>query len=81
MSNQLIRSGTSIGANLMEGKYAESDADFVHKLRISRKECAETIFWLEILAESEIVDERPRGGLPRDGGFLRKGTRELTKKN
>ncbi|MEM8672308.1 MAG: four helix bundle protein [Cyanobacteria bacterium P01_G01_bin.67] len=37
--------------------YAESNADFVHKLKISRKECYETIFWLEILAESEIIDK------------------------
>ena len=57
LSNQLIRSGTSIGANLYEGKYAESKADFVHKLKISRKENSETIFWLEVLIESEIVDK------------------------
>ena len=43
LSNQLIRSGTSIGANLYEGKYAESTADFIHKLKLSRKECSETI--------------------------------------
>lgn len=57
LSNQLIRSGTSIGANLYEGKYAESDADFLHKLKVSRKECAETIFWLEVLIESNIVEQ------------------------
>jgi four helix bundle protein len=58
LSNQLIRSGTSVGANLYEAKYAESNADFIHKLRISRKECSETIFWLEVLIESEIVDKK-----------------------
>jgi four helix bundle protein len=57
LSNQLIRSGTSIGANLYEAKYAESNADFVHKLKISRKECSETIFWLEVLIDSEIIDK------------------------
>ena len=57
LSKQLIRSGTSIGANLSEGKYAESTTDFIHKLRISRKECSETIFWLEVLSESEIIKE------------------------
>ena len=53
----MIRSGTSIGANTYEAKYAESDADFIHKLKISRKECSETIFWLEVLIESEIVEK------------------------
>ena len=40
---------------MYEGKYAESKADFVHKLKISRKECAETIFWIDVLIDSEIV--------------------------
>ena len=55
LSNQLLRSGTSIGANCYEAKYAESTADFIHKLKISRKECSETIFWLEVLIQSEII--------------------------
>ena len=66
LSNQLIRSGTSVGANLFEGKYAESDADFIHKLRISRKELAETIFWLELLAESEIIEQEKIKSLHED---------------
>jgi four helix bundle protein len=57
LSNQLIRCGTSIGANLYEAKYAESNADFVHKLKISRKECSETRFWLEVLIDSEILEK------------------------
>ena len=47
--NQLIRSSSSIGANLFEAKYAQSRADFIHKLEISLKECSETGFWLELL--------------------------------
>ncbi|WP_019508325.1 four helix bundle protein [Pleurocapsa sp. PCC 7319] len=58
LSNQLIRSGTSVGANLYEAKYAESNADFIHKLRVSRKECSETIFWLEILIDSGIIEKK-----------------------
>ena len=66
LSNQLIRSGTSVGANLYEGKYAESTADFVHKLKLSRKELAETIFWLEVLADSEIIERAKIKSLHED---------------
>ncbi len=47
--DQIIRSSSSIGANLFEAKYAQSRADFVHKLEISLKECSETEYWLELL--------------------------------
>ena len=46
ISNQLFRSGTSIGANCFEAQNAESKADFVHKLKIAAKEADETLFWL-----------------------------------
>ena len=49
ISKQLLRSGTSIGANISEAIYAESYADFIHKYSISQKECSETGFWLELL--------------------------------
>ena len=52
MSKQLLRSGTSIGANIAESLYAESDADFVHKLKIAQKEASETRFWLKLLYSS-----------------------------
>ena len=52
LSKQVIRSGTSIGANLAEAQYAASKNDFVNKLRISLKECSETMFWLELLEEN-----------------------------
>ena len=49
LSKQFLRSGTSIGANLAEAQYAASDGDFVNKLRISLKECAETLYWIDLL--------------------------------
>ena len=52
LTNQLIRSGTSIGANIRESMYAHGKADFIAKLQISLKECSETEYWLELLIES-----------------------------
>ena len=52
LTNQLIRSGTSIGANIREAAYAHGKADFVAKLQISLKECSESEYWLELLIES-----------------------------
>lgn len=48
-SGQLIRSSSSIGANVHEAKYAQSRADFIHKLEIALKECQETEYWIELL--------------------------------
>lgn len=50
--NQLLRSGTSIGANIREAFYGHSRADFIAKLQIALKECAESEYWLELLLES-----------------------------
>ena len=55
LSKQLIRSGTSIGANIHESKYAQSTADFISKMQIALKECYETEYWLEILARTEYI--------------------------
>ncbi len=57
MSKQLLRSGTSIGANIREAQNAQSKADFIHKLAISQKECDETLYWLELLFKSEFISE------------------------
>ena len=57
LSKQILRSGTSIGANARERKNAQSKADFVSKLSIALKEADETQYWLELLVESEIIDE------------------------
>ena len=55
MSKQILRSGTSIGANLAEAEYANSKKDFLFKQSIALKEAAETKFWLEILHETEYI--------------------------
>lgn len=53
ISNQLIRSGTSIGANCMEAQNAESKADFIHKIKIAAKEADETAYWLTLTKYSK----------------------------
>jgi len=56
LSNQLLRSGTSIGANYREANRAESRRDFIHKIAIVEKEAAETQYWLELFAEADVAD-------------------------
>ena len=54
LGRQLLKSGTSIGANYREANRAESKADFIHKLAIVEKEASETLYWLELLLEAGI---------------------------
>ncbi|MBR2031120.1 MAG: four helix bundle protein [Alistipes sp.] len=56
LSKQLLRCGTSIGANVKEAVYAQSKADFTAKLFIAQKECAESEYWLELLHESGYIN-------------------------
>jgi len=56
LSNQLLRSGTSIGANVEESTAAQSASDFIHKLSIASKEARETKYWLMLLQQSRLVD-------------------------
>lgn len=56
LSNQLLRSGTSIGANVREAQSAQSHRDFLSKLEIALKEARETQYWIEILIESDMVE-------------------------
>ena len=58
LTNQLIRSGTSVGANIREAFYAHGRADFIAKLQISLKECSESEYWLELLIESGYYNDR-----------------------
>jgi four helix bundle protein len=58
LSKQLLRSGTSIGANVREAQSAQSDKDFIHKLEIALKEARESQYWLEILIEAELVEKQ-----------------------
>ena len=56
LTNQLIRSGTSVGANIREAFYGHGTADFIAKLQIALKECGESEYWLELLIESGYYD-------------------------
>ena len=58
LADQLLRSGTSIGANLSEAEFAQSKADFITKLSISLKEAAETKFWLTLLHKTDLLDDK-----------------------
>ena len=58
LTNQLVRSGTSIGANIREAFYAHSKADFSAKLQIALKECSESEYWLELLIESRYCQNK-----------------------
>ena len=66
LSKQILRSGTSIGANLFESCNAQSGLDFVHKLSIALKEANETEYWLELFYESEIIDQQEFESLKAD---------------
>lgn len=55
LSKQLLRSGTSVGAVIREAEYAESRSDFKHKMHIAQKEINETIYWLELLKETDYL--------------------------
>ena len=58
VSNQLGRSGTSIGANIHEAQYAQGKKDFISKLEIALKEASETGYWLELLQKTKYIDEQ-----------------------
>ena len=66
MSKQIMRSGTSIGANVREATRAQSTPDFISKMNIALKEAEETCYWLELLHESEYLDERAFNSLYND---------------
>lgn len=67
MSKQVLRSGTSIGANVREAKNAESKADFIHKMGISQKEADETLYWLELLQATNYLSNEEFISLNNDG--------------
>lgn len=55
LTNQLTRSGTSIGAIYREAEHAESKKDFIHKMCVAQKECNETLYWLELMEATQII--------------------------
>ena len=70
--NQLLRSGTSIGTNIHEAQYAHGKNDFVAKLEISLKECNETEYWLELLFETNKINEMTYKDLKQKAGSIRR---------
>ena len=70
MSKQLLRSGTSVGANVHEGAYGQSKADFTAKMSIALKEAVETEYWLDLLYETEYLTEEQYESIRADCGEL-----------
>lgn len=70
--NQLLRSGTSIGANIHEANYASSKADFINKFQIALKECYETDYWLDLFKETHIITDAEYADLFAKCSKLRK---------
>ena len=79
LSRQLLRSGTSIGANLAESECAISKKDFLAKIYIALKECAETLYWLELLRETEYLSSAEYESIHTDCEELRKMLSSTTK--
>ena len=72
LSNKLERSGTSIGANIREAKYAHSRPDFIAKLQIALKECYETEYWIEIALKAGILSGDKVKSVLHDCGSIRR---------
>jgi len=72
LTNQLLRSGTSIGANIHEAQYAQGTKDFISKFEISLKEVYETEYWLELLFETGYIDEQTYKPIQNDCGAIRR---------
>lgn len=72
MTHQLLKSGTSIGANIHEAQYAQSSDDFVSKLEIALKECFETEYWLELLFDTNYIEKEEYDNFASECGRLRK---------
>ena len=66
IAKQILRSGTSIGANINEAQYGNSKADFIAKLHIALKETAETEYWLHILEKSDYIDKNMSSSMLND---------------
>ncbi len=84
LSKQLLKSGTSIGANVREGINAESKIDFIHKLGIAQKECDETLYWLDLLDASGFTSIEENISMKNDAEELLKIIRSIiltSKKN
>ena len=72
LTNQLLRSGTSIGANIHESKYAHGTADFVAKMQIALKECYESEYWLELLNRTGYITDETYKPMQNNCGAIRR---------
>ncbi|MDR1723732.1 MAG: four helix bundle protein [Tannerella sp.] len=79
LSKQILRSGTSIGANLAEAEYGISEKDFLSKVYISLKEAAETVYWLDLLFETGYIGEPEYQSIKTDAEELLKILKATTK--
>ncbi len=79
LSKQLLRSGTSIGANICEALCGVSKKDFLSKMHISFKECVETQYWLDLLAETDYLSKNEYDSISSDCEELRKLLSSITK--
>ena len=70
--NQLVRSSSSVGANIFEVRYAQSHADFISKLEIALKECYETEYWLELLRRKGVIHQEDFQNLRNQCGSIRR---------
>lgn len=66
LSKQILRSGTSIGANISEAQQGQSKKDFLMKMNISLKECSETKYWIELLTATDYLDEKMHKSIYQD---------------
>lgn len=77
--NQIVRSSSSIGANIHEAKYASSNADFINKFQISLKECYETEYWLELIyKKGKITENEYKDSKSKCGSIRRKIISSIT---
>ena len=80
MSKQLLRSGTSVGANIRESVYAQSDNDFISKMSIALKEASETAYWLELLDKTDYLTSEQYESIQADCTELLKLLTTITRK-
>lgn len=84
LSKQFLRAATSVGANVREAINAQSKANFIHKLSISQKECDETMYWLELLKETNYITENEFNSIHQQSNEVLKIIRSIiitSKKN
>ena len=70
LTNQIFRSGTAVGALVREAEFAQSPSDFINKLHIALKECNETTYWLNLLHDTNFIDEKEYNSMVQDSKEL-----------